>query len=137
MIRPLAALALIAGALPVQAAAPVTGKWVTAEKDSIIEIGTCGATVCGKVLRVMRMMPDGRAPIDRNNPDPALRGRPVEGIMILTGFTDGGGVWNGKIYDPKSGKTYKSKLSRNADGTLKVQGCVAFFCQAFTWTAAR
>lgn len=137
MIRPLAALALIAAALPVQAAAPVTGKWVTAEKDSIIEIGTCGATVCGKVLRVMRMMPDGRAPIDRNNPDPALRGRPVEGIMILTGFTDGGGVWNGKIYDPKSGKTYKSKLSRNADGTLKVQGCVAFFCQAFTWTAAR
>ena len=134
-ILPIAALALIA--VPVQAAVPVTGKWTTAEHDSVIEIGSCGATVCGKVLRVMRMMPDGKAPIDRNNPDPALRTRPVQGMMILTGFTDGGSLWNGRIYDPKSGKSYKSKLNRNPDGTLTVQGCVAFFCQAFKWTPAK
>ena len=110
---------------------------MTAERDSIIEIGTCGATVCGKVHRVMKMMDNGQAPIDANNPNPALRNRPVQGMMLLTGFTDGGNQWNGQIYDPKSGKTYKSKLSRNPDGTLKVQGCIGPFCKAFTWTAAK
>jgi uncharacterized protein (DUF2147 family) len=130
-----ALLALIAA--PATAATPVTGKWITAERDSIIEIGTCGDTVCGKVLRLLKLNPDGKMPTDGNNPNPALRSRPVQGIMILTGFTEGGGVWNGRIYDPKSGKSYKSKLNRNADGSLNVQGCVAFFCQAFKWTPAK
>jgi uncharacterized protein (DUF2147 family) len=130
-----ALLALIAA--PATAATPVTGKWITAERDSIIEIGTCGDTVCGKVLRLLKLNSDGKMPTDGNNPNPALRSRPVQGIMILTGFTDGGGVWNGRIYDPKSGKSYKSKLNRNPDGSLNVQGCVAFFCQAFKWTPAK
>ena len=116
---------------------PVTGKWITAERDSIIEIGTCGATICGKVHRVIKMMDNGQPPTDANNPNPALRKRPVQGMMLLTSFTDGGNHWNGQIYDPKSGKTYKSKLSRNPDGTLKVQGCIGPFCKAFTWTAAK
>jgi uncharacterized protein (DUF2147 family) len=136
-MRPFLALAALMIATPVFAAAPVTGKWMTAEKDSIVEIGTCGGIVCGKVLRVLRMMPDGKEPIDRNNPNPALRNRKVEGILILSGFADNGSSWKGKIYDPKSGKTYTSYLTRNADGTLKVQGCVGPFCQAFTWTQAR
>ena len=124
-------------AVPLRAAVPVTGKWLTAEHDSVVEIGSCGANVCGKVLRVLKMMPNGREAIDRNNPDPSLRARPVQGMMILTNFTDGGSLWNGRIYDPKSGKSYKSKLNRNPDGTLTVQGCVAFFCQAFKWTPAK
>jgi uncharacterized protein (DUF2147 family) len=133
-----AAAALLAVlAAPALSAVPVTGKWMTAERDSIIEIGNCGATVCGKVARVIKMNPDGKMPVDANNPNPALRSRPVEGMMLLTGFTDGGAQWNGKIYDPKSGKTYKSKLTRNPDGTLKVQGCIGPFCKAFTWTAAK
>ena len=123
--------------IPVQAATPVTGRWLTAEKESIIEIGTCGSSVCGKVLRVLKTMPDGKPALDRFNPDLALRGRRIEGMMILTGFTDGGALWNGRIYDPKSGKSYKSKLSRNGDGTLTVQGCIAFFCQSFKWTPAK
>lgn len=136
-IRPFVAIALLQIASPALAAAPVTGKWMTAEHDSVIEIGTCGATVCGKVLRVLRLAPDGRPAIDRFNPDPALRTRPVQGIMILTGFTDAGSLWKGRIYDPKSGKSYSSKLSRNADGTLRVQGCIGFLCQSFTWSAMR
>jgi len=130
-------LSILTFATPAFAATPVTGKWVTAERDSVIEIGQCGATICGRVLRVMRMMADGRPPLDLKNPDPKLRSRPVQGMTILTGFKDNGSSWKGQIYDPKSGKTYKSFLTRNADGTLKVQGCVAFICQSFTWTPAR
>ena len=39
-------------------------------------------------------------------------------------------------YDPKSGKTYASKLRVASDGTLKVSGCIAMFCQTQTWTKA-
>jgi uncharacterized protein (DUF2147 family) len=137
LVKLYAAAALAFMTHPALAATPVTGKWITAERDSVIEIGTCGTTVCGKVLRLMKLNPDGKMPMDANNPNPALRTRPVQGIMILTGFTDGGSHWSGRIYDPKSGKSYKSKLTRNADGTLKVQGCIGFLCQSFTWTAAR
>ena len=130
-----AALAMLV--FPAQAATPVTGKWLTTERDSIIEIGTCGNTVCGKVARVLKMAPDGSMPVDSNNPNPAMRNRPIQGSMILTGFTDGGKVWNGRIYDPRAGKTYKSKLTRNPDGSLNVEGCVAFICRKFTWTPAK
>lgn len=130
-------LFLLLRPLSTHAAAPISGKWLTQERDSIIEIGQCGGTVCGKVSRVLKMMPDGRAPLDLNNPNPALRSRPVQGIFIFSNFTDGGSHWNGWLYDPKSGKSYKSKLARNPDGTLKVQGCIGPFCKTFTWSAVR
>ena len=95
-------------ATPAIAAAPVVGKWTTPERDSIIEIGNCGGTVCGRVLQVLKRMPDGRVPIDANNPDPKLRTRAVQGIMILTGFTDGGSSWSGK----KSGKAIGSRFRK-------------------------
>jgi len=63
-----AAFALVT--FPALAATPVTGKWITAEKDSIIEIGACGDKVCGRVLRVMKMMSNGKMPLDANNPNP-------------------------------------------------------------------
>jgi uncharacterized protein (DUF2147 family) len=130
---------LLAAMLPIsaQAAAPVTGKWMTEERDSIIEIGQCGNTVCGKVASILKPTADGKPAIDSYNPNPALRNRPVLGINILNGFTDGGTLWNGQIYDPRKGKTYKSKLTRNANGTLKVQGCIAFLCQTQVWTPVK
>ncbi|MFM9977590.1 MAG: DUF2147 domain-containing protein [Sphingomonadaceae bacterium] len=123
--------------VPAQAASPVTGRWLTVEKDSVVEIGACGNAVCGRIARILKPTDDGKPAIDKYNPDPALRARPIEGLVILSGFTPSGSVWNGRIYDPRSGKSYKSKLARNPDGTLKVQGCIAFLCQTQTWTAAR
>ena len=55
---------------------------------------------------------------------------------MLSGFTDQGKDWRGRIYDPRSGRSYKSILSREADGTLKVQGCIAFFCKTQVWRRA-
>lgn len=131
------ALLLVVAPVSAQAAAPVTGKWLTVERDSVIEIGQCGNSVCGRVARILKPTADGKPAVDSYNPNPALRTRPVLGIAILNGFTDGGTLWNGQIYDPRKGKTYKSKLMRNPDGTLKVQGCIAFLCQTQIWTPAK
>jgi uncharacterized protein (DUF2147 family) len=128
--------AAMLAATPAMAAAPIVGKWITAEKDSIIEIAPCGANMCGKINKFLT--PVQGPPFDRNNPDAKLKSRPLLGLPILLGLADGGKQWEGKIYDPKGGKTYKSKVYRNADGTLTVKGCISFLpCRSFTWTAAK
>lgn len=131
-----AAMMIAASTAPVLAATPVSGRWYTEEKDSIVHITTCGAVVCGKVAKVLRPGPKGGKPLDVNNPDPALRARPIEGITLLSGFRDTGDEWEGQIYDPRAGKTYKSYLQKQADGTLKVKGCVGPFCRSVKFTPA-
>jgi len=70
---------------------------------------------------------------DVNNPDPNLRGRAILGMPVLTGFAaDGSG---GRAYDPKSGRSYRTSMSLNGDGSLTVTGCVVLFlCQSMRWT---
>jgi uncharacterized protein (DUF2147 family) len=130
-------LLLLSFAAPAFAAAPVTGRWLTTEKDSIIEIGQCGATVCGKIAQILRPTKDGKPAVDANNPNPALRGRTIQGLTILSGFVAKGESWKGSIYDPRAGKTYASYLTKLANGNLKLQGCVGPFCRTFVYTPAR
>jgi uncharacterized protein (DUF2147 family) len=64
---------------------------------------------------------------DHNNPDPALRSRPIIGLVLMQGFVyDGKGTWiKGTIYDPDNGKTYKSKVRfGDDDGVLRVRGFI-------------
>lgn len=137
MIRPVLAVSvLLIATNPVSAATPITGHWLTADKNSVVEIADCGARLCGKVAKVIKPTP-GRPTVDANNPNPALRKRPIIGLSILTDFSDTGSEWGGTIYDPRSGKSYRSKVAKNTDGTLNVQGCIAFFCQTQVWTAAK
>lgn len=128
---PFAPFALILAA-PALAAAPVNGRWVTPDRDSVIEIGSCGAAVCGRIGRLLKPVQGGPA-TDRNNPDVALRGRPLVGLPILIGFTDAGSEWRGRIYDPRAGKSYRSTLVLAPHGVLRVKGCIAFFCQTQEW----
>ena len=120
-----------------QAAAPVTGKWVTESKDGIVEIYQCGATICGKIARFLVNPPAGAGAKDLNNPNKALRSRTILGMNILTGFKEAGNEWKGQIYDPKSGKTYRSVVYKGKSGNLVVKGCIGPFCQAQSWAAAR
>jgi len=132
----LTGLVLLALASPSFAATSVSGRWYTEEKDSIVQIGQCGPVVCGKVAKVLRAAPNGGKPVDANNPDPALRNRPIEGLIILSDFRDSGNEWVGRIYDPRGGRTYKSTMQRQPDGTLRVVGGNCPFCRAVKFTPA-
>lgn len=125
-----------ASALPAQAAQPVTGRWTTVDGKAIVHIAPCGKSLCGKIEKILKPTP-GRPHTDAENSDPALRSRPLVGLPLLTGFSDAGDIWKGTIYDPESGKSYKSKINRNPNGTLKVQGCITFLCKTQTWTPTR
>lgn len=136
MTRFLLLPALTLAATPALAATPIAGRYLTEDGAALVEVGPCGATTCGRIARVLKPRPGGPT-TDVNNKDAALRSRPIVGMPVLSGFTDTGGDWRGQIYDPRNGRSYKSIVSRNADGSLKVQGCVSFICRTQTWRAAR
>ena len=117
------------------AAADHHGTWRTADGSALVRIGPCGDRVCGRIVRVL----DPRAPAtDRRNPAPALRNRPLVGLTVLSGFVSApGNALSGRAYDPKTGRSYRASLRLNADGTLRVTGCVLVVCRSQTWTRQR
>ncbi len=131
---------LIAGlmaASPALAADSIHGNWVTQDRDAIVKISKCGDTVCGRIHKYLVTPPNGVNQKDTNNPNKKLRNRKLLGIAILTGFKPDGKIWRGKVYDPKSGKTYRSEVSLTSQTKLKMKGCIAFFCQGQNWTRAK
>ena len=74
---------------------------------------------------------------DENNKNKSLRGRTLVGIDLLSEFeikNNNQKIFKGgKIYDPRSGNTYKSNLYLSQDGILKVEGCLAFICDGEEW----
>jgi uncharacterized protein (DUF2147 family) len=133
LLAPVLAVTLAGSA---QAAQPIAGRWITEDGSAIIQVGPCGTSTCGRIATVLKPRP-GAPTTDINNPDAKLRNRPVVGLPILSGFSDAGDDWRGRIYDPRNGKSYKSIATRAADGTLKVKGCIAFLCQTQVWRPAR
>lgn len=114
----------------------IIGTWLVEDGSGKVEISDCGdGTPCGAL--VWTDPAQGDNPIDANNPDPALRDRTLIGTPLFWGFERKKDKWSsGKIYDARSGKTYKSKLKLNEDGTLKVKGCIGPICQGEIWTLA-
>ena len=133
-LLPLLALGFTAPAL---AASSIQGLWLNDDHKGLVMIAPCGTKLCGTIARVLDN--DPKAPkTDINNPNPALRKRPFVGLPVLTGFEGAGGSWkNGRAYDPESGKSYKSYLELQRDGSLKVTGCVLFICKSKRWTRSR
>ena len=116
----------------------VLGSWLNEEKDAKIEVYKTADKYFGKITWIKSAFePDGKSPRkDNNNPDPALRSRTVKGLVILSNFKYDDGVWNdGKIYDPKSGKTYSSKMTLDGS-TLKIRGFIgaALFGRTTVWS---
>jgi len=134
-MRPLLLLGLMTLGAPAFAAQPVTGKWLTHSGDGIVEISPCGRALCGRLVKTLQ--PIKGPAVDRNNPEPSLRDRPLIGLAILNGFMEEEAVWRGTAYDPKAGKSYATTLERLGPDRLKVRGCVAIFCRSVTWTQAR
>jgi len=114
----------------------IFGYWLTS--GSIVKIETCNNSICGEIATVFTEEGvDPESILDENNKDKLKRDRPIVGINILSDFSieksDQKIFKGGKIYDPRSGNTYKSNLYLNEDGTLKVEGCLAFICDGEEW----
>jgi uncharacterized protein (DUF2147 family) len=123
----------------------ILGIWKTEKDESKVELFRCGEKICGTIIWLKdpiytdsRDGEVGTPVIDRKNPDPALKSRPVLGLRVLEGFTEEqGNTWgNGTCYDPKSGKTYRGKIHLAAPGRLELRGYVGIplFGRSSVWT---
>ena len=120
-------------ASPVLAADSIAGRWVTQDKDAVVVISKCGATTCGKIVRFLVAPPDGVDQRDIYNPNPKLKKRKLLGLPVLYNFKAESTLWRGRIYDPKSGKSYRSVIRRKGQNVLEVKGCIGPICQTQIW----
>ncbi|MFZ2448705.1 MAG: DUF2147 domain-containing protein [Syntrophobacteraceae bacterium] len=154
LVPPLLLAVLIAAALVHAAEIPgalspgdaMLGLWITEERDARFEIYKCGIDYCGRISRLRepyypptdKRGLGGLLKMDRRNPDPALRNRPLLGLTIFEGFRyEGGNTWRGRVYNPEDGKTYKCRFSLSDNGDrLKVRGYigVVLLGRTQTWT---
>ncbi len=108
----------------------VFGEW--AGDTSILEVGEANGTLYARVVSILDPVyregekdgPVGATRVDVHNPDASLRSRPIVGIDLLSGYQYDHGKWQGRLYDPESGKTYQSQMSVDGDGNLKLRGYI-------------
>ncbi len=122
----------------------IVGTWLASDGLSRVRLSDGQGVYSGRVvwLREPRFPagdPQGAAgtpKVDRRNPDPALRDRPIMGLEVLAGLHyAGNGIWEGgTIYVPDRGKTYPCKLALAPDGALKLTVGGPVLGRTITWT---
>lgn len=125
-----------------QDAQKITGIWWNNEKTSKIEVKEVNGQFVGTIVHIIpEKYVNGEPEKDNMNPDQKLRSRSRLGIQILFGlkYNASDKEWqNGKIYDPKNGKTYDCYAWFDNDtNTLNLKGYVAgikLLGRSTTWT---
>ncbi|MGP8253420.1 MAG: DUF2147 domain-containing protein [Terracidiphilus sp.] len=113
----------------------VIGYWKT-PLGSTVRFDRCGQQICAWILYVSPSAPSNK---DIHNPDTSLHDRPLCGMRVGSGFTLNSPTTasGGLLYDPKTGRTYHSKMTADGD-KLVIHGYwgVAFLSGSETWTHA-
>ena len=122
--------------------AKVLGEWLTEDKVSRIELTECDDALCGHIswIREEDATNEAGEPVtDVNNPDAAMRSRPLVGLRIfheLKPSEDNDSLWEGRVYNPENGEMYTASLLPQRDGKLRVKGCIldGWVCKSEIWT---
>ncbi|MEL7487662.1 MAG: DUF2147 domain-containing protein [Pseudomonadota bacterium] len=132
-------LAMAFAVAPASAGEPsfdLAGEWTPPNMDAVIRLQHCGDTLCADLVRHAYGALSDR---DVNNPDETLRSRPLLGVRILDGFMMASArKWRGgSLYDPRTGRTYWSKIKVLDDNALKITACIGpGLCKGYVWTRA-
>jgi uncharacterized protein (DUF2147 family) len=119
----------------------VLGFWLTEKGTSQVEIyKATDGKYFGKISWLEELNEDGKPKMDKENPDEALKSRPILGLNILKEFVynEKSKEWvDGSIYDPDNGKTYDCYMWFEDDSNvLKIKGFVMgmrFLGRSTTW----
>jgi len=123
------AIALLA--VPAMASPVPAGLWRLDGGKAQVRISDCGGSLCA-TLAGLRKPNDkaGRPKRDKLNPDPALRGRPVIGLSLVTGMRFDGARWTGRFYNPDDGRTYAGSITARGSSRLDLKGCfIGLLCK--------
>jgi uncharacterized protein (DUF2147 family) len=118
-------------------ASDVTGKWITEEVKSVVEIYEKDGKYYGKIIWLKDSNGDDGLPKkDKENPDASLRNRSISGLVVMSGFTFNGKSWEGgTVYDPESGNTYSGNMKLRSADVLDLRGYmgVSLLGRTATW----
>jgi uncharacterized protein (DUF2147 family) len=118
-----------------QSADPV-GEWLVEDGSARIKVVSCPQEVQNQPPTLWGVIwAETKPGTDTANPDRSMKGRPMLGVPILINMKQTqANLWNGKIYDARSGSLYDSKVSLSKTDMLEVRGCVAgFLCGGQDW----
>jgi uncharacterized protein (DUF2147 family) len=99
-----------------------------------------GAALCATIAKPKSSVdPQTGLPwTDKNNPDPAHRGRPLIGVPVLYGLVpDGPGRWSGRLYSIDNSNSYTGHLLEIDPRTIRVEGCAIGICGGQNMTRIR
>ena len=106
------------------------GLWL-AQDGAKVRVGSCGGTLCATIAEPKaRVDPaTGQPWTDKNNPDPALRRRPLVGLPVLWSLQPTSqGKWSGTLYNVENGNTYEGHLLDVGPRTIRIEGCAIGIC---------
>ena len=114
----------------------IEGRWLREDKKNyIVEIYRCADKYCGKIVWMKEPNNDqGQPRKDTENPEKALRERPLIGMDILETFDYlGENKWDGgTIYSFNRGKKYDAKINLKGN-KLQLTASILFFSKSYTW----
>lgn len=121
-----------------QKADAITGVWLTEDKDGRVQIYKQNGKYYGKLIWGKDIYEaDGKTSRkDVENQNEKLRNRTLLNMVLLADFSYDDGVWTGgTVYDPKSGKTYSSKIKLQGN-SLDLRGYIGtpMLGRSTTWT---
>lgn len=104
----------------------ILGKWINSTGEAHVDITKRGDKYFGKIVWLKAPKDEkGTIKTDIKNPEESLRSKPIIGLEILKNFVFEDGKWtDGKIYDPKSGKTYSCNMTMKGNDVLNMRGYV-------------
>lgn len=120
----------------------VIGKWKTIDDEtgkakSIVEIYEKSGKIYGKVVEILDAERRNSVCSECSGNE---KNKPILGMVIIKGLSKEADEYtNGKILDPKSGKTYKCVMSLESKDKLKVRGFVGIsvFGRTQNWYRAK
>jgi len=107
------------------------GEWWTPERQGRITFFKNGSTYSGKVSWIKKNIdPETGNPIlDKHNPDPSLRQRPITGLVLFYNFKYNASkdkYVDGSLYDSDHGNTYSCWIKLIDKDVLELHGYIGF-----------
>ncbi len=129
MFKKLALLFLIiasASSTFAQKSDDILGKWLNSSGEGQIEIFKRGDKYYGKLIWIKNPNDEkGKPKTDVKNPNANLKSKPLLGLEIVKDFIFEDGKWvDGKVYDPKTGKSYSGNISLQGLNQLNMRGYI-------------
>ncbi len=116
---------------------PAYGVWMTDGGKSKVHVYRRDGKLCSKIIWLRDPLDsDGQPYHDELNQNVSLRTREVVGINVLDGMTQTSRYeWEGQVYNPEDGKTYKAYLALIKPDVLRLKGCLpmGWPCRSKFW----